>query len=210
METRERILRAACEVFSELGYEAATLEAIADRSDLTRPAINYHFPGKRLLYAEVLRRTTASVVTASAERAREVPATLVARLTAFIASAVQVDRSDHAAAAFLVAAVLESRWHPELAQLSDDPMRDCRQFITWAVDEAVSSGELSADTDSAVLVEMLIALLWGLGFYAGFAGDHHQLEQITVALEKLLTGQLSSSPNPPAPRGPCEMSHTDI
>ena len=34
-ETRERILRAAREVFSELGYDAATFQAIAIRADLT-------------------------------------------------------------------------------------------------------------------------------------------------------------------------------
>jgi len=33
-------VRAAREVFSELGYDAATFQAIAIRADLTRPAIN--------------------------------------------------------------------------------------------------------------------------------------------------------------------------
>ena len=46
-ETRERILRAAREVFSELGYDAATFQAIAIRADLTRPAINHYFASKR-------------------------------------------------------------------------------------------------------------------------------------------------------------------
>ena len=36
-ETRKRILRAAREVFSERGYDAATFQAIAIRADLTRP-----------------------------------------------------------------------------------------------------------------------------------------------------------------------------
>ncbi|HXL62666.1 MAG TPA: helix-turn-helix domain-containing protein, partial [Mycobacterium sp.] len=42
-ETRERIVRVAREVFSELGYDAATVQEIALRAGLTRPAVNYYF-----------------------------------------------------------------------------------------------------------------------------------------------------------------------
>ena len=42
-------MRAAREVFSELGYDAATFQAIAIRADLTRPAINHYFASKRVL-----------------------------------------------------------------------------------------------------------------------------------------------------------------
>ena len=133
--TRERILRAAREVFSELGYEAATLQTIAERSDLTRPAISHHFTGKRQLYAEVAHRTTTAVVAEGVERARLAPPTLVARLLAFVASAVQVDLADRSAAAFLVTAVLESRRHPELIPSQDDPLVGSREFIgaSWGI-----------------------------------------------------------------------------
>src|SRR6478609_2821313 len=82
-ETRERILRAAREVFSELGYDAATFQAIAIRADLTRPAINHYFASKRLLYREVVEQTNALVVSAGMERARR-EGTLAGRIRAFI------------------------------------------------------------------------------------------------------------------------------
>src|ERR1700759_455288 len=61
-ETRERIVRAAREVFSELGYDAATFQEIAVRADLTRPAINHYFKSKRVLYQVVVERTNELVV----------------------------------------------------------------------------------------------------------------------------------------------------
>src|ERR1700735_2737614 len=82
-ETRQRILRAACEVFSERGYGAATFQAIAIRADLTRPAINHYFANKRALYWQVLEETTHTVVVTSAERARR-ETTLAERVSAFI------------------------------------------------------------------------------------------------------------------------------
>src|ERR1700749_5306268 len=56
-ETRKRILRAAREVFSERGYDAATFPAIAIRADLTRPAINHYFENKSVLYWQGVHET---------------------------------------------------------------------------------------------------------------------------------------------------------
>lgn len=114
-ETRERILYAARQVFSELGYDAATFQAIAIRADLTRPAINHYFASKRVLYQELVEQTNTLVVNAGAERA-QAATSLVDRLVAFIEAAVKADEKDRSAAAFLVTAVLESQRHPELAQ----------------------------------------------------------------------------------------------
>ena len=89
-ETRERILHAAREVFSELGYDAATFQAIAIRADLTRPAINHYFASKRLLYREVVEQTNALVVSAGMARAQG-QTTVLGRLSAFFSAAMQAD-----------------------------------------------------------------------------------------------------------------------
>jgi AcrR family transcriptional regulator len=182
-------LLAAREVFSELGYDAATFQAIAIRADLTRPAINHYFANKRVLYQEVVERTNSLVVTAGAERAQSAK-TLVDRLEAYIAAAVQADEKDRSAAAFLVTAVLESQRHPELSQGQNNSLENSRIFVTWAVNEAIESGELTTQTDVKTLVEMLVAVLWGMGFYAGFVGGHGELDNITQQLRLLLKQEL--------------------
>jgi AcrR family transcriptional regulator len=182
-------LLAAREVFSELGYDAATFQAIAIRADLTRPAINHYFSNKRVLYQEVVERTNSMVVTAGAERAQSAT-TLVDRLQAYVAAAVQADEKDRSAAAFLVTAVLESQRHPELSQGQNDSLENSRIFVTWAVNEAIESGELTTETNVKTLVEMLVAVLWGMGFYAGFVGGHDELESITEQLRLLLKQEL--------------------
>jgi hypothetical protein len=129
------------------------------------------------------------VVTAGAERAQGATS-LVERLEAFIAAAVQPDQKDRSAAAFLVTSVLESQRHPELNDSPNDSLENSRQFVRWAVTEAIASGELTTDTDVGSLVEMLLAVLWGMGFYAGFVGEHDQLERITDQLKLLLQQRL--------------------
>lgn len=188
-ETRERIVRAAREVFSELGYDAATFQAIAIRADLTRPAINHYFASKRLLYREVVEQTNAMVVSAGIARAQG-QTTLLGRLSAFFATAMQADSEDRSAAAFMVTSVLESQRHPELSDEEHDSLKNSRAFVSWVVNDAIQKGELTTDTDIPQLVEMLVAVMWGMGFYAGYVGMNNELESIVDKLELLLANKL--------------------
>ena len=182
-------MRAAREVFSELGYDAATFQAIAIRADLTRPAINHYFASKRLLYREVVEQTNAMVVSTGMAKAQG-QSSLLGRLSAFFSAAMQAESEDRSAAAFLVTSVLEARRHPELSSDEHDPLKNSRAFVTWAVNDAIARGELSTDTDVGHLVEMLVAVLWGMGFYAGFVGDREELGAVVHKLELLLANKL--------------------
>src|SRR4051812_4260397 len=54
-ETRERLLRAAGEVFAERGFDGATVRDICRRASANVAAVNYHFGDKARLYSETLR-----------------------------------------------------------------------------------------------------------------------------------------------------------
>jgi AcrR family transcriptional regulator len=176
-------------VFSELGYDAATFQAIAIRADLTRPAINHYFASKHVLWREVVEQTNTAIVSAGRARA-ENETSLINRLSAFFTAAMQADSEDRSAAAFLVTSVLESQRHPELADDGHDSLKNSREFVAWAVNDAVSSGELATDTDVESLVEMLVAVMWGMGFYAGFVGSHEELKAVMQKFELLMANKL--------------------
>ena len=188
-ETRERIVRAARQVFSELGYDAATFQEIAVRADLTRPAINHYFKSKNTLYQEVVERTNKMVVLQSVQKAFEAT-TLIEQLEGFINAAVGVDAEDRSAAAFLVTSILESQRHPELKRDDHNALLGTRQFLSWAITGAIERGELTTDAPVGPLVEMMTAMFWGMGFYAGFVGNHEELELITGEFKNLLIGKL--------------------
>jgi AcrR family transcriptional regulator len=177
-------------VFSELGYDAATFQEIAVRADLTRPAINHYFKSKRVLYEQVIETTNAMVVSVGVQKAFE-SNSLIGQLSAFIYAATQADAHDRSAAAFLVTSVLESQRHPELRQAPEhDALRNTREFLLWAVNGAMERGELHTDTKVGPLAEMLVSMLWGMGFYAGFVGSHEELEVLTEQFRLLLKGRL--------------------
>jgi AcrR family transcriptional regulator len=52
----DSLLDAACAVFHESGFDAASMEAIAERADSTKPTLYAHFGSKDQLYRACLRR----------------------------------------------------------------------------------------------------------------------------------------------------------
>jgi len=57
--TRERILDAAAELFSQRGYAATGVDLLADRSGIAKTAIYYHFGNKEGLLAALVERAAA-------------------------------------------------------------------------------------------------------------------------------------------------------
>ncbi|WP_421844482.1 TetR/AcrR family transcriptional regulator [Mycobacterium sp.] len=189
-ETRKSIVRAARYVFSQRGYDGATFKEIASCADLTRPAINHYFANKRVLYQEVVDRTNELVVEAGIERAlRET--SLAARISTIIDVAVEANSRNPSAAALLATDVLESQRHPELSPNGNDTVRAAREFLIWAVNDAIERGELTGDIDTAALIETLMVVACGLTFYAGYIGSHEQIDTAAESVRQLLKGELA-------------------
>jgi AcrR family transcriptional regulator len=60
-ETRRAILRAAHDLFMELGYRAVTTRMVADASGVKQPLLYYHFADKEALYLEVQREQATAL-----------------------------------------------------------------------------------------------------------------------------------------------------
>ncbi len=195
--TRERIVVAASGVFGELGYHAATFQAVAARAHLTRPAINHYFANKQLLYQAVLNRNE-SILDNAVELAR-MENGLIARLSSVIYAFAQLGEENRTAAAFAVTAVLDAQRDPELRLLVGDLQGPTRQFLTESLTEAIKRGELVTTATIEDLTETLLALLWGIGFYIAALGDRDESAAVIANMQALLANRLWQLRSP-APR----------
>lgn len=60
-ERREQLIGVARTVFAERGYEAATVEEIAERAGVTKPIVYQHFGGKEGVHAVVVDRAVTDL-----------------------------------------------------------------------------------------------------------------------------------------------------
>src|SRR6476619_4067217 len=81
--TRERILAAALDLFSERSFEGATTRDIAARAGVTQPLLNYHFRSKDALWraaVDTLFDTLSEALSTRADGLRGVDELTVTRL----------------------------------------------------------------------------------------------------------------------------------
>jgi AcrR family transcriptional regulator len=62
-ERRAQLLDVGRRLFAERGYEAASIEEIANRAGVSKPVVYEHFQGKEGLYAVVVDRETQRLLT---------------------------------------------------------------------------------------------------------------------------------------------------
>ncbi|MGH3640011.1 MAG: TetR/AcrR family transcriptional regulator [Mycobacterium sp.] len=181
-ETRNRILRASRQVINERGYQAATFQAIALAAGLSRPTLHYYFASREEIYQALVAES--GLVLADCITTARQQNTLVDQFSTLVAAIHQADFIDRSQIAFLVSARLESTRNPELRANASIELSD---FLTTLVGDARSRGELPEDSAIEPVVEMLRAMLWGIGFYAGFVDDAADMSLITKQLGRLVS-----------------------
>lgn len=62
LNAEERIIEAATEIFAEKGYDAAGVDEIAKRANVTKPLIYYYFKGKKTILEELIKRYMKKVI----------------------------------------------------------------------------------------------------------------------------------------------------
>lgn len=187
--TRNKILHAAREVFSEMGYESATFKDIAERAEVTRTNVNHYFGNKEELYRTLFEATRDGVVAVGLAEA-EAESDFFERLASFLREAVQVDSADRTYARFIASSLFDSFRNPEFRDRGQGQLDDVRRFIADSINAAVAEGQLRADIDVEAVTEMLVAVMWGMSMYAGFIGTHDQLESVVDHFVRLVAGTL--------------------
>ncbi len=149
-ETRRRILDAARHEFAERGFAAATNRTIASRAGLTTGALYHHYGSKTELYTAVHADAHDHVYAEFAHAVAEL-ASVVATIDAVLDSAAAINAEDPTVAAFIAAARVDRRRHPELsAAIPDDRVRRTR-FFGQLVDLGVAGGEIPPERRSEVV-----------------------------------------------------------
>lgn len=181
-DTRQRIQQVALELFSERGYDKTSLRELADRLEITRPALYYHFKAKEDILTSVIDDLNASM-DELATWAKNQPLTPEGRLAVLVR----------------VAALLNDQWRPLLrfAQVNQSAMREVPAGSTMQ-DRMMAMISMLADPDGPPTEQFeawlaVIALLIGtMPFIVPSLTDQQRADVSLDVAKKLLTHEPGS------------------
>lgn len=195
--TRQRLQRAALELFTSAGFRGTTTPALAQRAGVAEGTIYRHFTGKRHLYNVVYQATQGWAVQLVAELDRGDPRDARGRLERVARRLVESAARDPAAVNMLLA-------RPNRELLDDSSQDAARQFHA-AVEHIVAEGKAAgsvragpADLWATVWLEVVGLALHRIARREWQGDSPHTLHTIHAAWAAIATENDSELPtNPP-------------
>ncbi len=201
---RERTIAVAAELFYERGYENTSLDAIAERMNVTKPFIYAHFASKAELLAEICSRGIASALAAMDEvlaMTRGTPAEQLAEVgRRFVAAVLNSQRY------IAIFSREEKNLAPEDFHRISEMRRAFDTKLVALLDEGVAAGQFQVRDTRMAALAIGGMVSWAYVWYR--ADGRLALEAISHELTALILSmvcvphQIPSKPTPAKPGRP--------
>jgi TetR/AcrR family transcriptional regulator, acrAB operon repressor len=165
-QTRQSLLNAALEVFSQKGFDAARLEDVAEVAGVTRGAIYHHFGGKAELFYALIDEAEISG-SGSVQRAIAEGGGMLDISRRVIVYGLELLEKDSRYRRASELYLLNLGASPELARYQQErreQMAQPVQEIAGYIRIGQAQGEVSADLDPATAAKAFLAYQTGLNF----------------------------------------------
>lgn len=179
--TRQKILDAAIDLFSEVGYATAGLGEIIERAGMTKGALYHHFDSKEALATAIIEQGT--ILTSDAFRRvceSSSPALENVIHGVFVVTDLLVSDKKVSTAEQLTRALAE--FNPVATQVWSSRL----DAITAQARLAIAEGDLRDGLDPEVVSESILNALLGAQLLAKTADGNDHTKRLTRSLELLL------------------------
>jgi AcrR family transcriptional regulator len=185
--TRERILQAAKQLFAEHGYEAATMQKIAQASGLSTGNVFVHFPSKADVLATLMHEDIAALdqlIAKQVPRRGTVRNRLLKVFGVFLDYVVPTERLLRTLVAY------SWSWDEHWEARFEGSIAIRRKQIQTILEDGIRSGEIRADADVEAVGICIFGIAETLFKAARFYGYDRSrfLDQADRALGVLLAG----------------------
>lgn len=161
VETRLRILSAACELFSSHGYGVTTNKDVAVKAGITTGALYYYFDSKLDMYLAVFEHIQKKI-DARFEAVLEREDTFTGAIRAILETAYQMNVEDPSLARFQFSVRTDRTRHPELLEALPTAPGEGSRFVPKLIELGLRTGEISParkEQVAAVLRTVFVGLV---------------------------------------------------
>jgi len=186
LDSRQRILRAAVEVFLEKGYGGARVADIARRAGYTGGALYVHFPGRTELLAEAIVMEGRRLIRELLTELGAVPA----GQGVADALAGQMCRPGSTLDRLIIEALALAARDPEAKEMLDASFAELLSLVDDQIEQARTEGRIDDDLDADALRAVFSAWIFGLVVIRAIGIDQPQPTK-TADVVRRMTGGLA-------------------
>ncbi|MGW8784309.1 TetR/AcrR family transcriptional regulator [Streptomyces sp. NPDC055796] len=160
IETRERILTAACEVIADIGFENVSMRKVAEHAGVSKALLHYHFDTREKLFAEAMTHSFAQTGKDTEAEDDSVPAAVV--LARILRSMLPTDAELRQDWKLWQELWVRAQRDTTARNLAVDLYDQLHAWVGGAVERGIARGEFT-DCDVTALSTLVLALCDGLG-----------------------------------------------
>ncbi|MFG2751510.1 TetR/AcrR family transcriptional regulator [Streptomyces xanthophaeus] len=164
LETRERILTAACEVIADIGFENVSMRKVAEHAGVSKALLHYHFDTREKLFAEAMTHSFAQTGTDTDTDPDSdgPPAPAAVVLARILRSMLPTDAELRQDWKLWQELWVRAQRDAAARHLAVDLYDQLHAWVGGALERGIADGEFT-DCDVAALSTLILALCDGLG-----------------------------------------------
>lgn len=186
--TRARIVDVAGELFAQAGYDATSIEAVLEKSEVSRGALYHHFRNKEDLFVAVLEDIEARIAQATVDASRGI-ADPVAALLAGCNAWLEISREPAVRQIVLVDAPAVLGWQ----KWREIDARYGFGLLKGSLKAAAAAGRLRPELVD-ILAHVLLAAVLEIALVMARANDRAAAREGRAALRELIERLLGPLP----------------
>jgi len=188
IETRNRIVEAAMDLFAQNGFEVTSVSDICEKAGVSKGAFYHHFPSKQDIFQQGMEEWLDSIDRQMA-LVREAEVNVPEALSQMAHMMPEVYKAAMGGLPMFLEFLSHSYRDPEVLQAMASPHHRYREFFTAMIQDGIDEGslrEVAPDVVSRVIVALAVGLL-----VEGLVNpDESDWAQVAAAGVELLTESL--------------------
>jgi AcrR family transcriptional regulator len=191
-DSRERILEAASELFSQRGYAGAGVDQLAARSGIAKTAIYYHFGNKEGLLAAVVERAATAWIEGIRQASSQAGDPLERLDRALIGMRTMLEEKPWILKLLQILALEVAEEKPEIRATLQSILRRARDAFVAGMHEALGAEVPGAE----VVAGLVLAFLDGIALGLHLAPGEFSLDDAFEEIRRLTVFMVASRLNP--------------
>lgn len=178
--SRERILEAATELFSQRGYAGVGVDQLAARSAIAKTAIYYHFGNKEGLLAAVLDRAATAWIEGIREASRQAGGPIERLDRALLGMRAMLEEKPWILKLLQILALEVADDKPEIRATLQSILRRARDAIVTGMGEALGIEVPGAE----IVAALILAFLDGIALGVHLAPEEISLDDVFAEIRR--------------------------